>query len=256
MSGHAWAAFYHTDLQGVWALWAVPLACLVYLAVVRPDPGRALDPMRTSFMWRYALVFSIETMLDPLLGGPVVRALGLADTWVATTVMVLFVLLGDFRVFLLVFALVMPARPLDRQGVLAAAAEAARWTLLVPLVTLAVHRTLDALLGPLPAQSIWLVYELAFLTLAVVLRARLLPAWLGHGQEALHAYLRAVLAYVALYYALWAGADILILGGVDAGWLVRIVPNQLYYALWVPTAYLLFFSPRYAAMSSSTQTSR
>lgn len=256
MSGHAWAAFYHSDLQGVWALWVAPLAFLVYLAAVRPDPLRALDPMRTAFMWRYAVAFSLETMLDPLLGGPVVRGLGLADTWAATAVMVLFVLVGDFRVFLLLFALSTPARPLDRAGVLAAAGEAARWTLVVPLTTLAVHGALDALYGPLPAQSIWLVYELAFLLLALVLRALLLPARLRHPHEAMHAYLRTVLAYVALYYALWAGADILILGGVDAGWLLRIVPNQLYYALWVPTAYLLFFSPRYAATSSSTQTSR
>jgi len=256
VSSDAWAAFYHTDLQGVFALWVVPLAFLVYLAAVRPDPVRALDPMRTTFMWRYAVVFSIETLLDPLLGGPVIRALGLGGTPVATAVMVFFVLLGDFRVFLLLFALAAPARPLDRGGVLAAAGEAARWTLVVPFVALAVHGGLDALVGPLPAQSIWLVYELAFLALALGLRARLVPARLGLGHEGLRAYLQAVLAYVALYYALWAGADILILGGVDIGWLVRIVPNQLYYALWVPTAYLLFFSPRYAAISSSTQTSR
>ena len=29
---------------------------------------------------------------------------------------------------------------------------------------------------------------------------------------------------------------------LDLGWGVRIVPNQLYYALWVPFAYWRFFS--------------
>jgi len=257
VSPDAWNAFYHTDLQGVWALWVVPLAFLVYLAVVRPDPARALDPMRTTFLWRYALFFTLETMIDPLAGGPIVRALGLADSAVATVVMVAFVLLGDFRVFLLVFALAAPARPLDRAGVLAAAGEAARWTLVVPVVALALDRVaLPALVGPLPSQSIWLVYELCFLVLALLLRERLLPARLGLVHAGLLAYLRAILGYVALYYALWAGADILILAGHDLGWLVRIIPNQLYYALYVPTAYLLFFSPRYAETSTSIQTSR
>lgn len=256
MSPDAWSAFYHTDVQGVWALWAVPLVFLAWLVAVPADPARALDPMRTAFLRRYAVVFTVETMLDPFLGGPVLRWLGLADGSVATVVMVFFVLVGDFRVFLLLFALLAPARPLDRAGVTAAVAEAARWTLLVPISAVAIDRALPLVLGPLPPQSIWLVYELCFLVLALTLRERLLPARLGHGHERLHAYLRALLGYVALYYALWAGADILILSGLDAGWLVRIIPNQLYYALWVPTAYLLFFSPRYAAANTSTHTSR
>jgi hypothetical protein len=43
---------------------------------------------------------------------------------------------------------------------------------------------------------------------------------------------------VAVYYALWATADLLIrYGGIDAGWLLRALPNQLYYAFWIPFAY-------------------
>ena len=50
--------------------------------------------------------------------------------------------------------------------------------------------------------------------------------------------LRRVLGYVAVYYALWASADVLILyGGLDVGWLLRVVPNQLYYAFFVPFAW-------------------
>ena len=54
-------------------------------------------------------------------------------------------------------------------------------------------------------------------------------------------YLRIVLTYVAIYYALWAIADVLIIAGIDLGWALRIVPNQLYYAFWVPFAYFTFF---------------
>ena len=37
-----------------------------------------------------------------------------------------------------------------------------------------------------------------------------------------------------------ARAGMLILLGVEAGWLLRILPNQLYYAFFVPFAYLRF----------------
>jgi hypothetical protein len=40
-------------------------------------------------------------------------------------------------------------------------------------------------------------------------------------------------------------ADLLIVvGGLDLGWAIRIVPNQLYYSFWVPFAYWRFFSIR------------
>ncbi|MEN8159516.1 MAG: hypothetical protein ABFS41_05515, partial [Myxococcota bacterium] len=71
----------------------------------------------------------------------------------------------------------------------------------------------------------------AFLVLAVVL-ARRRPK----------GFARAVLAYAAVYYALWAACDVLILAGVDAGWLVRCLPNQLYYGLTVPFVWWRFFA--------------
>ena len=67
---------------------------------------------------------------------------------------------------------------------------------------------------------------------------------------------RALLAFAAVYYALWAASDVLILAGVDEGWLLRCVPNQLYYGLTVPFVWWRFFSPSYAASSTSTQASR
>jgi hypothetical protein len=204
------------------------------------------------FVRAYALVFAVETMLDPLAGGPLLRWLGLADGTLAVAVMVTFVLVGDFRVFLLVFRLAAPQAHLGR-----VAGEAACWTLVVPVVAVAADAGLRALVGPLPSQSIWLVYEVAFLAMAFVLRSMVVPARVGAERPRLRAYLRAVTGYVAVYYALWAAADVLILvGGFDAGWALRIVPNQLYYACYVPLVYGLFFSRRYASTSSVTQASR
>jgi hypothetical protein len=50
-----------------------------------------------------------------------------------------------------------------------------------------------------------------------------------------------VLAFAATYYALWAFADALILAGFDAGWALRMLPNQLYYALSVPFVFFAYF---------------
>jgi hypothetical protein len=41
--------------------------------------------------------------------------------------------------------------------------------------------------------------------------------------------------YVTVYYALWAGCDAIWLAtSFDPVWLLRAVPNQLYYAFFVP----------------------
>src|SRR5262249_43735398 len=103
-----------------------------------------------------------------------------------------------------------------------------------------------AIAGPLPEQVLWLAYEIAFVALALWWRARRIP---DRRPIALR-YLRAVLAYVALYYALWGVADVLILAGVDLGWALRVIPNQLSSSFWSPFAWGLFF-PRGSAATRS-----
>jgi hypothetical protein len=177
-------------------------------------------------------VFAIESILDPIVTGPVLRALGLDEATLGTAVIVVFVLLGDFRVFLLLFRLAAPGAEL-----VPAIRDAARWTVLVPLVALATRGLLEAAPTAVPSQTIWLLYEIAFFALAVWLHQRGVPSWIVEGPR--RAALRAVVAYVALYYGLWALADTLILGfGLDAGWALRALPNQLYYAFYLPFVYL------------------
>jgi hypothetical protein len=251
----SWQELYATDLQGVYAVCAVPALFLAFLFFdLRRRPARvAVVPAASAFLRAYTLAFTLETLLDPLAGGPLLRWLDLADQPVALGVVFLCVLLGDFRVFLLVFGLAAlgTGRPL-RPAVVAAAG----WTLVVPLATFVIHGTLTASAGTQPSQSLWLIYELGFLVMAFVLRQRIVLARVPATQANLRAYLRAVLGYVALYYTLWATADALILAGIDLGWALRIVPNQLYYAFYVPFVYALGFSRRYAASSSVTQSSR
>jgi hypothetical protein len=236
VSADSWRAFYAGDVQSLWALIAVPAIFLVVVAL-RPPPGHAIVRDAAGFMRAYALVFALETILDPVVGGPGVRWLGIADP---TAVIFLFVLLGDFRVFLLVFTL---ARHRERDRVRRGVLEALPWTFVVPVVTFVVHTGLRAVGVPLPPQALWLIYELSFLAMAVFLWTTLVPAR-TLDEPRLTRYLQTVLAYVAVYYALWAAADVLILAGIDLGWALRVLPNQLYYALYVPFVWVLFFSRR------------
>lgn len=250
MTVGTWRDLYASDLQALYGLWLVPT---VFLFILVRDLRRhsAAEPA-DAFVRTYALVFTLETILDPFAGGPLVRWLGLGDGLGATIVMFLFVLLGDFRVYVLIFGLdaVRAGRPLR-----GAVVEAALWTLIVPVVTAVVHRTLTAVYGALPGQALWLIYEIGFLLLTLVVWRTVLVGRIGDAR--MRGYFATVLVYVAVYYALWAAADVLILTtGADTAWALRMVPNQLYYGLYVPFVYALWLARRYAVTSRSVQASR
>ena len=230
----SWDAFYHGDLQGLWGLIVVPALFFLVRPWRRPRAAGA-DPRAAGFVCAWATFFALETIADPV----AILRLGVP--------MLPFVLLGDFRVFLLVLGVAEPDRP-----VAATIARAAGWTMVVPIVAWSTYRVALAKAGPLDEQVLWLVYEVAFVALMLWWRHRRLP----DRRPIALSYLRAVLAYVAVYYALWGIADVLILGGFDAGWGLRVLPNQLYYSFWVPVAWTWFFSRRYASASSPVHARR
>lgn len=226
--------FYRGDLQGLWALLIVPAVFLAVRPWLRERTAGA-DPRAARFVRAWSTIFALETMIDPL-------AVGLGGAH-----MLPFVLLGDFRVFVLWLAVLEPERQLARTLL-----EAVAWTLPVPAIAWSFHHLATAALGPLPDQMLWLVYEVAFAGLAVWWATRLIPS----RRPVAERFLRATAWYVAAYYALWALADVLILAGLDAGWALRVVPNQLYYGFWVPVVWWWFFAPRYAATRTSVQSRR
>jgi hypothetical protein len=248
-----WKELYDSELQGLFALIAVPAIFLLY----RQSRGRPLGgvlPAAARFVDAYAIVFAIETILDPLISGLLARTLNLSDGPGATILLVVFVLLGDFRVYLLVFALLAIARGAPWT---AALVPAAAWSTLVPLVAFGANRALHAVAPGVGDGSIWLIYESLFTAVALLWRGPLLAARAPATHPGLHRYLRGVLLYVVVYYVCWLCADLLIqVGGSDVGWLLRVLPNQLYYAFWVPVVFFWFFAPRYQSTSTSTQASR
>lgn len=233
----SYEAFYVSDMQGLYALCVVPLVFLVWRLARGSETRPGAEPVAARFVDAYAIVFALETMLDPIATGPLLRWLGAEG--LGGIVMIPFVLIGDFRVFLLVFHVAEPGR-----GVAGAIGRAAAWTLVVPLVAVAGDQLLRAWLGPLHPQILWLLYEVAFLALARWLRIRWIPAHVAPERPSVRRWLEGLADFVSLYYAFWAAADAVILfAGLDAGWGVRVIPNLLYYGFWVPFAWVTFFSP-------------
>ena len=231
-----WHAFYQSELQSLYALVALPAAFLVYALAF---PVRSADP-QARFVTAWSLAFALETILDPIATGPLTRWLELSGAW-QQAVMLSFVLLGDWRVLLLVFALA--HRP-ERRG--RAVAQSAALCFVVPSFAYLTDFQLRLLWPELPGQVLWLVYEQGFVALALALRRRVGTSFASGARDTERRLLRAFLAYVAGYYALWACADALILAGVDAGWGLRILPNQLYYAWSVPFVFFASFGWRRA----------
>jgi hypothetical protein len=228
-------AFYRSDLQGFWSLLAAPALFLAWLA----GPGRrraaAAQLPGAGFVLAWSAVFAAQSLLDLLATGPLSRSLPLPAA-ARTGVQLFFVLVGDLRVFLLVMVLAGLPHPFVR---------ALAWSLVVPGVAGGLHFGVIARLAPgVPDQNLWLVYEVAFAALCLWLAAGPLPRWTAAAPPGRLASLRCCLAYVVAYYALWAGSDVLILAGVDAGWCLRALPNQLYYAFCFPFVYFAFFSRR------------
>jgi hypothetical protein len=232
--------FYKSDLQAVYALCVVPLLFLAWLLFSPVAQAMARGEAWRRFVYVYCIVFSVETMLDPFATGPLVRWLGAGDTGLGTAILLTFVLLGDFRVYLLIFRLARLDTPFA-----SVLAQSAAWTFIVPVFAFAVDSALHALRPGLPSQTIWLVYELAFLGIALWLRSVGIDRITTATTLAIRHGLKAVAGYVAVYYALWATADVVIMVlGLDIGWALRVVPNQLYYAFFLPFVYFQLSSRR------------
>ena len=63
----------------------------------------------------------------------------------------------------------------------------------------------------LAAADAWIVYEVAFAALALFLCVRVVPRRVGVERAPVRRYVRAVLAFVVVYYVLWAASDALII---------------------------------------------
>ena len=248
MSGASWRDWYYGDAQSLWALVAVPALWLLWRLVRGRPRAPGVDPPGARFVDLWAIGFAAVALLDPIFTGPLTRALGPA--W-GTGFLILFVLLGDFRVFLLICFLAGGQRKLRP-----ALREAALLTPVVGTFAFSVYRIAGAAAGSVEGQLLWLVYEVGFLAMLFFLRREVITARSPLPPTSREAWLRRVTSFVGVYYVLWAACDLAILAGFDAGWALRALPNQLYYAWLVPFVHGSFFASSYSRSSTSSQASR
>ena len=202
-------AFYNSPLQHPFFLWGGALLAIGYCVSLRD-----ID----SSMRRYCLGLGALSLLDAWLSSAHIYGIGSLSGWAASTVPLFFVLAGDFRFLLLAGAAADNGRiSLTARNV----GIAALITIIVPLST-------QGLLMMLPEdlnspRMMFLIYEVSFVLLTVCLLR-------FHENVKSQAWVARVSRFVIVYYSLWATADILILAfGLDVGYLLRVVPNLLYY---------------------------
>ena len=182
-----------------------------------------------SFLVAFVALFTLEILGDALNAGAW-SPLRDDSPW-KDAVALLFVLLGDFRYFLLVerFARRPTARAREATA-WSAWGTAFGWMAIVPL-TMQLLRTI----APARFAGRWsfATYEALILALVIGLRFLALPRRLAAAPPAVRAWLVAVTNFEIAQYALWLVADLIIMVGVDAGFALRLVPNVMYYGLFI-----------------------
>lgn len=208
--------FYASAWQHPGLLWIAALLAAIY-CIRRRD----LAPSLRS----YCAALCLLSLADAWLSANQIFGIGRLPEGAATAASLFFVLAGDFRFLLLAVAGRADGSLSPRA---ADGARAAGLTLVVPLATQIVLTLLPARLDV--PRVMFLVYELCFFLWTLLLLRRL-----ANLRE--QPWLRRVANFVLLYYGLWAGADALLLAtGSDLGFLLRVVPNLLYYGgliVWI-----------------------
>lgn len=198
-------SFYESSFQHPWSLLVVPVAFLWWMR--KQTSGFAQ-------VWR---IYTVLAILDPLCAGPLAQALSPAA---AEAIAITFVVLGDLRWFYFY--------EFFERGVRRSLPVALGWALVVPVLQALLIRGFPGVFAD--TRAVFLAYELLFLFLVTSFLAFRRGAVSPHVGQ----FRRELCLYAMAYYGLWAIADVVILCGFDVGFLLRVVPNQLYYALFLP----------------------
>jgi hypothetical protein len=176
---------------------------------------------RLPFLLGYLVVFLVAIVADATITGawsPLST-----ESPLYTPLSIVFVILGDLRYFLLVERYTSQSRPF-----VTVLSRALAVSLLVPIASVVLREIVPAMES---SRVLFLVYELLLFVLVLGysrVRLRLMI------DEPHRRFLTRVSAFVLVQYAGWAAADVILLAGADVGHLLRIAPNVLYYALFLP----------------------
>jgi len=213
----------------LWSWVSVALLLLVLGGLAGGAP-RLRDPFVRTFL----LLFGVEIALDAWCTG---AWSPLGEGALAQNVAIVFVILGDWRYFVLVERY---AGCVEPRGGASPWLRALPWAVAIPILSGVGTRVLPEIFDSL--RWIYLVYELMFLVLALVLALYVLPRRLASVPEQVRRFILAITWFEIAQYALWAYADVVILEHGDIGYAFRLVPNAMYYALFLP--FVLWWAPR------------
>jgi len=209
-----WQALYDSPLHHPGLAWLALVVSAFALA------------SRQRFLFGFLVVFGLEMAADALASSPFVKIPGALGSAVA----VAFVVAGDLRLF------VVTERCAEARGLSpAAVARAVGLSLVVPVAS-SVVRALSANVAATPRLQ-YLVYEALFVGAALVYRATL-SRRLATAAPARRRWALRLVELVLVQYLLWATCDVLVLVGFAPALAVRILPNIMYYALFLPAVYL------------------
>lgn len=197
---------------------AVNAALLLYAFFGRP----ALRP--------FLMLFSATTLVDILIAGKVIP---ISSDDVRTGIEYVFVLVGDLRFIILLAFLLYGKKSLEDLRRFRPMGEVLRpallFTFFPTLLVSAVGFAKPGLL--IMGRHKFLAYELIFLALTFLWIFVVLPQ--KNIAAAERKFLRLASLPVFVFYGLWPLADILILTGIEAGYLLRVVPNLTYYCVFL-----------------------
>jgi hypothetical protein len=181
---------------------------------------------RLPFLHGYLTIFLVCILADATVtGGWSPVPLG---TPAYTFFSVLFIILGDLRYFVLAERVTRPDASLLRTLGFSVPV-----SFVMPVATAIMTRTIPAMADD---RVLYAVYELAMVALVMALaRFRFARRQVD---PALRKWVHEVSLFFAALYLGWGSCDLLILAGVELGHLLRIVPNVMYYALFLPVVWL------------------
>lgn len=181
---------------------------------------------RLPFLYAYLVVFLVTIVADATVtGGWSPVPLG---TLAYTVFSVVFIVLGDLRYFVLAERATHPDDPLSR-----VITWAVGLSLIMPALSGVLTRVVPAMQND---RVLYMVYEAVMGCIVLGLdRFRYAPS--DAPAEIRHWVHRVSVLFATLYFG-WALSDVVILLGVDAGHLLRLVPNVLYYGAFLPFVFV------------------
>ena len=217
--------------------WHHPGAALVMAAIMAVVLLRRLP-----FLLAFTLGALLITCADAAVTGGLSK-MG-AESWAVFPILsFFFVLFGDWRLWLLtehvraqgVSAQSMGVHGPPRRSTIAASvwARSLAMALTPSLVVFGLGRAFPA---PFEAPRVmYLIYELTFIVLAMTYGVLILaPQLIRRVDPSTRSWALGAVALQSAGYLGWASADLLILAGQDWGHGLRVLPNVVYYAVFIP----------------------